>query len=370
MINFIPLQYYTWFYYWIMAALCLITSLNYMGSSDCSKLLRQNSSFFPFLFTIIVTLYIGLRPISGRYFVDMSMYAHGYRICDVNTFSGFFNFHSEWLFEFIMKTSKVLLGDINIWFLILDILYLGCQIWACRRLLRENVWMSILFVFFAYQFWSFGTNGLRNGLGAAIMMLALSFFSERNKKGFAIGVFLFLLAMGCHRSVMITMAAILVSLFIIKKIRHAVWIWILCIFVSLVSGNFFVNLFSRLGFDDRMVDYATSSATQFSRSGFRWDFLLYSAMPVWLAWYVESKGIRDKTFSLLANTYIFANALWILICRIPFSNRFAYLSWYLYGLVIAYAVIRIPIWRDQDKKAGWFLLAHSAFTLGMHLIGK
>lgn len=230
--------------------------------------------------------------------------------------------------------------------------------------------MAILFVFFSYQFWAFGTNGLRNGLGAAIMMLAISFFANRNKFGFSVGFFLFLLAMGCHRSVMITMAAIIVSLFLVKSIRNAVLIWTLCILFSLVSGNFFVGLFSRFGFDDRMVEYATSGATQFSRSGFRWDFLLYSAMPVWLAWYIESKDIKDKTFTLLANTYIIANAFWVLICRIPFSNRFAYLSWYLYGLVIAYAVIRIPIWKDQDKKAGWILLAHSAFTLGMHLIGK
>lgn len=370
MIDFVPLQYYTWVYYWLMASLCLITGINYLGSNNCSKLLRQNSGLFPFLFTIIITIYIGLRPISGRYFVDMGMYAHGYRICNVNTFSGFFNFHSEWFFEFIMKTCKVVIGDINIWFLILDIIYLGCQFWACKRLLQENVWMAILFVFFSYQFWTFGTNGLRNGLGAAIMMLSVSFFCQRDKIGFVLGVLFFLLAMGCHRSVMITLAAFFFSFFIIKEIRRAIWIWFLCVLTSIVSGNFFVNLFSRLGMDDRMVEYASSEATQFSHSGFRWDFLLYSAMPIWLAWYVESKGIRDKTFSLLSNIYIISNAFWVLICRIPFSNRFAYLSWYLYGLVIAYAVIRVPIWKDQDKKAGWILLAHSFFTLGMQLIGK
>lgn len=353
-----------------MASLCLITGLTYLGSNDCSKLLRQNSTVFPLLFTAIITLYIGLRPISGRYFIDMGMYAHGYIMCNVNTFSGFFNFHSEWLFEFIMKTCKTVIGDINIWFLILEIIYLGCQIWACKRLLQENVWMAILFVFFSYQFWSFGTNGLRNGLGAAIMMLAISFFTERNKMGYAIGVFLFLLAMGCHRSVIISMAAIMVSLFIIKDIRSAVYVWFLCIVVSVISGNFFVSLFSSLGFDDRMAEYAEYTKGNFSNSGFRWDFLLYSAMPVWLAWYVESKGIRDRTFSLIANTYIIANSFWVLICRIPFSNRFAYLSWYLYALVLAYGVIRVPIWKDQDKKAGWILIAHAFFTLGMQLIGK
>lgn len=166
------------------------------------------------------------------------------------------------------------------------------------------------------------------------------------------------------------MMAVICSLFFIKRLKVAFWIWILCILLSLVSGNFFINLFSAFGFDDRMGRYATDSLAQFAHSGFRWDFLLYSAMPVLLAWYIDRRGVLDNTFTFLANTYILANSIWILICRIPFSNRFAYLSWFLYGLVLAYAVIRMPIWKDQDKRAGWILLGHSFFTIFMFLIGK
>ena len=106
--------------------------------------------------------------------------------------------------------------------------------------------------------------------------------------------------------------------------------------------------------------------SNFSRIGFRWDFLLYSAMPVWLAWYVRYKGIINQTFNLLANTYIIANSFWILVCRVAYSNRFAYLSWFMYALVIAYAVIRLPIWDDQDRVAGRILLAHSVVTVFLH----
>jgi hypothetical protein len=142
------------------------------------------------------------------------------------------------------------------------------------------------------------------------------------------------------------------------------------------SGNYFLHLFSSLGFDGRMSGYSETAETsvsimnRFSRSGFRWDFLLYSAMPVWLAWYVRYKGIINKTFNLLANTYIIANSFWVLVCRVAFSNRFAYLSWFLYAFVIAYAVIRLPIWEDQDRVAGRVLLAHSSFTIIMFTLGK
>lgn len=370
-ITFIPLPIYHWVFHWIMASLCLVTSLNYISSSNCTKLLTKNSSVIPFLIAILLTLFIGLRPVSGRYFVDMGMYAHGYRRCNVNTVSEFFDFDSEWFFELVMRTTKATIGNINIWFLIIAAFYFLCQWWACKRLLFENVWMAMLFVFFSYQFYTFSTNGVRNGMACALMMLALSYMANKEKIGLIIGSFLFLLAMGCHRSVMIPMAAAIVSLYFIKSIKQAVFIWIGCIALSLVAGSTFLNLFINLGFDDRMSSYsALSTEGTFSHSGFRWDFLLYSAMPVWLAWYIEKKGIRDSVFTFLANTYIIANSFWVLVCRVSYSNRFAYLSWFMYGLVLAYAAIRVPIWRDQDKKAGLILFANSFFTLFMHIIGK
>ena len=59
-----------------------------------------------------------------------------------------------------------------------------------------------------------------------------------------------------------------------------------------------------------------------------------------------------------------------MVIKAAFSNRFAYLSWFIYPLVLAYGVIRLHIWEDQDKKAGLILLGHAAFTLFMYLQGK
>ena len=59
-----------------------------------------------------------------------------------------------------------------------------------------------------------------------------------------------------------------------------------------------------------------------------------------------------------------------MVIRAAFSNRFAYLSWFIYPLVIAYALIRIPIWRDQDRKLSLFLGGYAIFMIGMFLIGK
>lgn len=372
MIELIPVQYYTKVFHWTMFAICMLTGMYYHDSKGCEKLLRQNSASIPFLLFIILTVYIGLRP-SGWMFGDMGMYRHLWVITDIETPEVFFDFNKEWFFEFVLKTCKFLVQNVQFWFFIVELFYIGCQFWACKKLLWENVWLAILFVFFAYQFFTYGTNGIRNGMGTSLMMLSIAYFCDRNKVSYVIGFVLFILAMGCHRSVMAPMVAVMISLFVIKDIKKAIYIWLICIVLSAVAGGSFQGIFASLGFDDRFSDYSSvseDSMERFSHVGFRWDFLLYSAMPVWLAWIVNSKGIYDKTFTLLANTYIITNAFWVLVCRAAYSNRFAYLSWFLYGLVIAYAVIRVPIWTDQDKKAGQILIAHTAFTIVMFVLGK
>jgi hypothetical protein len=372
--DFVPIEYYSKIFFWTMFVVCLLTGLSYNDSQGCTKLLKSYSFLPPFLFASLLIMYIGLRPFSWA-FSDMMMYRHLWTIIDADTYEIKFGFKEEWFFSLVLKFCKIYVDDAHFWFLIVELFYIGCQLWACKRLLWENVWMAILFVFFSYQFYTYGTNGIRNGMACGLMLLSISFFCERKTAGYITGFLLFVLAMGCHRSSMIPMAALMASLFIFKDVKYAIYIWLICIVLSMFTGGFFQGFFASLGLDDRMSNYSSGSEAnrtmnQFSRTGFRWDFLLYSAMPVWLAWYVRYKGIINQTFTLLANTYIFANSFWVLVCRVSFSNRFAYLSWFMYAMVIAYAVIRLPIWEKQDRAAGRILIAHSAFTFFMFLLGK
>ena len=368
----VPLGYYKFFYHWVLFVICALTSLYYAANPGCVKLYRQNTIVLPLLFTIILIYYIGMRECSWLFW-DMMLYRHMWLITDPDTYEFFMDFRREWFFYFIIATTKKIApDDVHFFFLTVAIIYIVCQFWACKKLLWENVWMAILFIYFSFQFYPFATNGIRNGMGAALAMLAIAFFCDRNKMGYIVGSILFILAFGCHRSLIVPITALAISLFVIKDIKWSIYIWLVCIFVSFFSGGTFLSLMSGLGFDDRMSSYSEAgerTMSQFSRTGFRWDFLLYSAMPVWLAWYARHKGVLNRTFTLLANTYIIANSFWIMVCRVAYSNRFAYLSWFLYALVIAYAAIRLPIWKNQDRAAGYILLAHSGFTILMYIVG-
>lgn len=131
-----------------------------------------------------------------------------------------------------------------------------------------------------------------------------------------------------------------------------------------------------MGFDDRMTDYFQSQddakvMKQFSETGFRFDFLLYSAMPVLMTWYVTIKrNFEDRTFNIIAVTYILANAFWVMVIRAAYSNRFAYLSWFLYPIVIVYPLLRFRLWDDQDRKTALILLLYEGFTFIMFLLGQ
>ena len=92
-------------------------------------------------------------------------------------------------------------------------------------------------------------------------------------------------------------------------------------------------------------------------------------MPIIMAWFVTMKrNFQDKTYHIIATTYILANAFWVMVIRSEQSNRFAYLSWFLYPLVIAYPLLRMNIWEDQDRKTAMILLAYSGFTFFMNFV--
>jgi glucan phosphoethanolaminetransferase (alkaline phosphatase superfamily) len=168
-----------------------------------------------------------------------------------------------------------------------------------------------------------------------------------------------------------------VSSFILPKFKNSfkltVAFWILSIFLSLFVGDSLETFFANLGFDDRLNNYITSEDDNemFSSVDFRWDFLLYGMMPIILGWHVVvKKRVSDKTYLMLLNTYVLCNSFWIMLIRASFSARFAYLSWFIYPMLLAYPLLKLPVWRKQGEKLNWIMLANIGFTYFMWLIGK
>lgn len=384
-------------FYWVTFLMCLFTFFNYSGSGNCDKLLTKNSMAPALIMICIYIIVMGLRPLSYR-FVDTMNYALTYR----NTLPVFgeIDWSKEWLFALYRTWCRSMGFTVNTYFLIIEIGYLGMMFWAYKKALWENAWFAMLFGLSAYSFFTYGVNGIRNGLACSIVTLAI-IFAAKDKNYVAAAIICFL-ALGIHKSTLLPTAAMVAALFFIKKPKIALMFWLMSIPLSLVAGGPISNFFMGLGFDDRAEAYISGDNAKygnFSNSGFRWDFLAYSAMPVWLIWHVvkvteqrrlamgiektaeeEESGVYGagimadsqsmRVFNVLSIVYLLTNAFWVMVIKASFSNRFAYLSWFIYPLVIAYPVIRLHIWEDQDKKAALILLAHVGFTMIMFLMGK
>lgn len=375
---------YSKIFHGLVFVLCLFIVIKYSTSSNNNYLLQKQPVGLMVSLGVLLILFIGLRPINGRFFGDMAGYAWSYK--NLSDYACLVDFGKDWLFGVYTVFCKSMAWPVELYFLGIELGYIGSLVWACKNLLWESTWTALLFCISAFSFFTYGVNGLRNGLACSMIILAISFVAQY--RNYFVAILIAFCAMGIHRSTTLPIVSCIGALAIIKRPKIALYIWLAAIPVSLIAENSIIDMFTEFGFDDRMDRYKVLNLNEsFSSTGFRWDFLLYSAMPVLLTWYVhkrvdetggykedESTALADATsmrvFNILSGTYILANSFWILVITANFSNRFAYLSWFLYPVVLAYAFLRLHIWNDQDRKCAWAILAHAGFTFGMFLIGK
>jgi hypothetical protein len=354
---------------WTTILLAVAVSVRYISSPGYSVQEQDNSNTMSFVLMIgtVLTFWLGFRnPHDGNYFGDTVSYTHIYDIMDITTVK--MDWHSEWIWQWLQISCKVLNQPVSVFYLIVEALYVFSAIFAVYKFFPRKPLLGMLFVWLSLMYFTFGVNGIRNGLACHIVLLAFAFFLEDK---YVPAVALALTAFGIHRSVFLPIVSILAMRYVIKDVKYAIYFWIASIFISLVAGSALTNIFTSLGFDDRMATYTKEVATDngYTKLGFRWDFLVYSAIPVAFAWYVcVKRQIEENWFRILAGTYCLANAFWVIVIRAEFSNRFAYLSWFIYPIVIAYPLINMPVWDDQDRKIGYYLLAYSGFTAFMQFI--
>lgn len=373
-IEFVRSYYFSTVYYFTFLVLVWGTVLYYIGSSS-QRILRSEGSPMQgaaFLLTIVAIFFLGLRPISRADFGDMWLYSLNYE----STLPGAFvpiGFSGEWLWDDIAVMCQTLGFNSNEYFLVIEFGYIGFMFVSAVLLMRKNLWLAMLFSFISFSFYTFGTNGIRNGLACSIELVALALVVESGPKR-VLGFLFMFFALGIHRSTMLPSAAALMTIYMVKDTKTAIRFWLASIVISLLAGPYVEQLMVSIGFDDRVEAYYRnqfdeSIAASFSHTGFRWDFLLYSSFPVLMIWYVTRyRKFTEIGYTMFANSYLLANAFWIMVIRASFSNRFAYLSWFLYPVVIAYPLLRMNLWKDQDRKTAIILFLYSGFTFFMFFI--
>lgn len=358
----LPAELYYPIYYFVSA---FLTIYYYLQLSKGNGLGNKKKGYGIVLcYAVIFIIIVGLRPISGYYFGDTINYAVAFEQLQGTPFE---DVEDERIFHYLTWFCAQTV-DVHVYFLIVEILYIVPVLIACKKICPTNPAVMMLFFMTAFSFFSYGTNGIRNGMACSLVILAIAYASDKRFIGKIIAAVLAYIAYGCHKSTALPILCIIACMFY-KNSKVLTYFWILSIGISLVAGGSVEAFFTSLGFDDRMSTYSSSNVDEslFSSTGFRWDFLLYSAMPIVLGWYtVFKRGIVSEKYSYLLNIYILCNAFWVMMIRASYSNRFAYLSWFIYPIVLAYPLLNFKVFKKgNNQKVALILMAHTAFTIIM-----
>lgn len=318
------------------------------------KFLRSSGVFL----LITVTLYLGLRPVSGEEFGDMGVYANYFKgyVAGANVTST-----KDVLFHYYMRFSASFIG-VHGFFLLTEIIYIF-PMYLISKVYFKKYWFYSFFMFIVtFSFYTYGTNGIRNGLATSIFLWALCY---KDKK--IIMILFFILGSLFHKTLLLPIIAFALTFFY-NNPKTYLKVWLFSIPASLLLGSVFIALFTSLGFgDDRLAEYLTGSIQSDTR--FRWDFLFYSAFPIFAGWYfIVKKQFNDTFYNQIFNTYLVCNAFWVLVIRANFSNRFAYLSWFLMAIIIIYPLLKKQFFNNQQIIIAKVVTAYFAFTFLMFLI--
>lgn len=366
-----PFVEYYYFIYWAIVMFLTISQYNRIKKEKLHSFSHKRFNYRSIvLFSIFYIIFYGFRPIS-YWFGDMGTYGDGYELLanfGVYTLEGDNEMNHDVIFYAFEKLCAATI-DVHLWFAIIMFFYMILMLRGCSKIDYRHGAILMLFCIGSFQFYTYSVNGIRNGVACSFVIMAVACLCKKEKIW---AIILSIIAIGCHKSVALPVAAMFFTYYFSKP-KYIFIVWLGAVVLSLTVGGYIDNLLSAISYDERLAgniqrDDADGLVLEHR---FRWDFLLYSSMPILLGWYtIFKRYLFDKTYIMLLGTYMYANAFWVLAIRAIFSNRIAYLSWFIYPIVLAYPLLNFPVFKkNHSEKTAWILLGHFGFTTILWILG-
>lgn len=320
---------------------------------------RSSSRIGAVMVCAAVIAFVGLRPLSYQ-FIDMMNYYHIY----IHEFGRSFRFdwdRENYLFDNLFLWFAGARIDIAYFFLVIAAINFGALLIACRRLFPKDTLYAFIIYLGAFSTFSYATNGIKAGAAASIFLCALAY-----KDKWWLSLIFLWVSLGFHHSMILPIVAFLIC-WLVKNPKLYLTIWCACVVISALHISFFQEIFALMA-DEKGAGYLGEDAGV-SYVGFRPDFILYSAAPVVMGyWVIKVKGYRSKFYDTMYCTYLLTNSVWMLCMYANFTNRIAYLSWLMLPIVLIYPFFDKPFMRHQYSGANRVAAWHLAFTLAMLII--
>lgn len=316
-----------------------------------------------FLLASFMAFFIGIRPPSIA-FADMLNYYNSYQHIFGQSFE--FTFETNnYIFDNILPWFASMKVPAELYFILIAAIYFGCMAWACVKIFPRDALLAFVVCLGAFSTFSYGTNGIKAGAAASIFLLALAY---RNNKPLAI--FFLWASLGFHHSMLAPIVAYVIAYFY-RKPNAYLWAWIVCLLLAAAHVTYFQLYFA--GFtNEHGSEYLVGDRYENAVSGFRPDFILYSAVPIFIGYYLlRIQYVASETYKFLWCIYTMTNCVFLLCTYATFVNRIAYLSWLMYPIVLLYPFVNTQ-WAQHPNMSKRYLkyavYGHLGFTAFMTFI--
>ena len=360
----IPASLYQNIYLALVTIMTLVVYNQYQSKNGLREFSPSRTDAIAGVLVLSLVIFIGFRPVSGSYFVDMANYVLYYE---------FFYDGARFVFDWdvenkIFDNLFALWGSLRLgytsFFVFVATIYFAAAYLGIRKLFPTHRLTAYLVFLAAFSTFSYGTNGIKAGAAASLFIWALGY-----RDNLKICIPLILLSWGFHHSMIMPVAAFVVTLFF-KNPKYYFAGWMFCALMAAAHVTAFANLFAGATTEHGAEYLLGSGGGDGTKGGFRIDFIIYSVMPVLVGWYaVVKRRLRvSEMYINLLNLYLCLNGIWMLCMYASFTNRIAYLSWFLYPVVLIYPFLNEQWGRDRYKKFALVMLGHLGFTLFMNVI--
>lgn len=354
----VSIFHYTIFFITIIVCLYLVTLPSFR-----KVILTPLSAEWSYILMSFVVFMIGGIPVNLGEAISGDRYLYTLSFNKYNSFP-IINFHiikeyKDILFSYYQLISSRFLTA-QYWFVLTAFIYVINHYFFAKHFFPKYVFLVLLMFFTGFSFYAYGINTLRAGLAASFLLLAII-----KRDSLLEMLFWIVVAIGFHKSMCIPACAIVLAKYF-DKTQIYLYVWLISIMVSLIFPGIFDSFLGTLVSDKRAASYLLSEGLDIYERKFRLDFLLYSSIPVGIGYYfIIRKKLQMANYRFLLNVYLLANSFWIIVIRAIFSDRFAYLSWFLFPILVIYPFLKVKIWKDQSVKIAGILFLHASFTFLM-----
>lgn len=320
-----------------------------------------NSNLWIIVVALYLVLVMSLSPgSSGDKKTYMGMFEYIFtNDALINEKDSTFYFFAYWI-------GKLTGGRVFLWFVFVASVYVGGVVFFCKKCFPLYAAPIFISSVIAFGFWNYGVNGLRTGFALSVLLIAVACYFRYKKT--VLSIILALVSIGCHITMIIPISGFFLAHWV-RKPKFFIVGWFLCLLLSLSVGSQIQLSFGRFfeDFEDtRIASYTLATEHSIYSVGFRWDFLLYSFIAIVIALYYKCRyRVQDRLYDVIFCTYLAANGFWLLLIRIPYSDRVAYLSWFLIPLLLMIPNLRWREISDRGSKIAITLFGQASFFIFM-----